>query len=203
MWTDSNHCVCSIWSKEGYWYQRGCFVTKPFWSMEQLLRCCNLEVSTLAHICFTVAFIWVMHKKLLMLLVFLPWGYFVVMQSHNMQKNLKLAFCCWARKRNLPHLRQPQVEWATFRSGRNRNFPLQILNFSPQKPGVFWSIPNHNSSSDWKNSTERCSMSQCPNAALVYQPVYHESANTNCHPDPKQLSNYNFVIINYWVENHL
>lgn len=31
----------------------------------------------------------------------------------------------------------------------------------------------------------------------------HESPNTNCHPDPEQLSNYNFVIINYIVENHL
>lgn len=86
---------------------------------------------------------------------------------------------------------------------KHRKFPLQVSSFSPQNQGAFWSTPNHNSSSDWKQNTERCSTFQSPNAALVYLPVYHESANTNCRPDPEQLSNYNFVIINYWVENHL
>lgn len=133
-------------------------------------------------------------------------GYFGVMQSCNMRKNLKLAFFLlskrWEPVPSLPatgrmiHLQKWQ---------KNRKFPPQISNFSPQKHGAFCSIPDPNSSSDWKRNTERYTegMSQSPNAALVYLPVYHESANTNCHPDPEQLSNYNFVIINYWVENHL
>lgn len=74
-------------------------------------------------------------------------------------------------------------------------------------PGISWAYETHQDTRALVFNNEPWKGAGCLNPQVLSlclcQTEHHEPAHTNCRPDPEQLSNYNFVIINYRVENHL
>lgn len=73
-------------------------------------------------------------------------------------------------------------------------------------PGINWDYETHQDALGLVFTSEPRRGAGCPNPQVFFclcQTEHREPAHTNCRPDPEQLSNYNFVIINYRVENHL